>query len=95
MHRVVHNVEMDMVAEYLVDSSADRDPSYNCSATGTACAVASYDPAHRTVNASAVAEVRWSYGTPQFALRCVPYSSPSSSFLYVSEYKLLRETSGL
>ncbi|KAG0608428.1 hypothetical protein M758_8G105000 [Ceratodon purpureus] len=71
LSRFVDDLDMDVVAVYVVDQSAGLNGEYNCSASAPTCALPLYDPAGRTPNAKSVASVSWSYGTQQFQLRCI------------------------
>lgn len=75
--RFIDDVDMDVVAVYIVEQSAKTDLElkdvYNCSsAPGVACVLPLYDPAGRTAGAKGVASVSWIYGTQEFELRCIP-----------------------
>jgi histidine kinase 2/3/4 (cytokinin receptor) len=70
--RFVDDLDMDVVAVYVVDQSAGLNGEYDCSAAAPTCALPLFDPAGRTANAKGLASVSWSYGTQNFELRCIP-----------------------
>ncbi|KAG0567924.1 hypothetical protein KC19_7G172500 [Ceratodon purpureus] len=69
--RFTDDVDMDVVAVFVVDPASGLYPYYNCSATSSSCALPLFDPAHRASEVSKAA-VSWGYGTQQFEVRCLP-----------------------
>ena len=69
--RFTDDVDMDVVAVYVVDSSAGLNEYYNCNQTSGPCTIAIFDPANRVLESSKTS-VAWEYGTQNFVLRCLP-----------------------
>lgn len=63
--RFTDEVDMDVVAVFVVDPASGLYPYYNCSATSSSCALPLFDPAHGASEVSKAA-VSWGYGTQQF-----------------------------
>jgi histidine kinase 2/3/4 (cytokinin receptor) len=68
--RYIDDINMDVVAVYNANASADSSALYNCDPVAPVCALPLFDPSNKSSEASNVV-VDWTYGTQNFELRCI------------------------
>ncbi|CAK9212971.1 unnamed protein product [Sphagnum troendelagicum] len=70
LSRYIDDINMDVVAVYNTNASADSSALYNCDPVAPICALPLFDPSNKSSEASNVV-VDWTYGTQNFELRCI------------------------
>lgn len=68
-YRFTDDVDMDVVALYNVDATANLNSYFNCSQTALTCELPLFDSANR-ISEAYTSSVSWEYGTQNFELRC-------------------------